>query len=50
GSLLWFNDTKQYGFIVPEQGGENVFVHGRDIYAPVRKGQRVAYDVSCDVA
>ena len=37
GTVKWFNDTKGYGFIAPDQGGQDVFVH---ISAVERSGMR----------
>ena len=37
GTVKWFNDTKGYGFIAPEEGGKDVFVH---ISAVERSGLR----------
>ncbi|WP_415921719.1 cold-shock protein [Tateyamaria sp. SN6-1] len=49
GTVKWFNTTKGYGFIAPETGGKDVFVH---ISAVERSGltgladnQKITYDV-----
>ena len=49
GTVKWFNATKGYGFIAPEGGGKDVFVH---ISAVERSGltgladdQKVTYDI-----
>lgn len=31
GTVKWFNDTKGYGFIAPDNGGQDLFAHFRDI-------------------
>ncbi|QKZ04696.1 cold-shock protein [Pseudomonas eucalypticola] len=47
GTVKWFNDTKGYGFIEQEDGGEDVFVHHADIncagYRSLKQGQKVSY-------
>ncbi len=52
GTVKWFNATKGYGFIQPEDGTADVFVHvsaveraGMDA---LREGQKVAYEVQRD--
>ena len=52
GTVKWFNATKGYGFIVPEGGGSDVFVHVSAVQAAgiknLRDGQRVSYDVTME--
>ena len=49
GTVKWFNATKGYGFIAPEDGSKDVFVHisavERAGLGTLREGQRVTYDV-----
>jgi len=49
GTVLWFNEAKGFGFIAPDEGGENLFVHFHDIQATGFKtlveGQRVCFNV-----
>jgi CspA family cold shock protein len=50
GTVKWFNATKGFGFITPEGGGEDVFVHQSQIemqgYRELIEGQRVEFEVS----
>lgn len=50
GTVKWFNTTKGYGFIAPDEGGKDVFVH---ISAVERSGltgladdQKISYDLA----
>ena len=49
GTVKWFNTTKGFGFIQPEQGGADVFVHisavERAGMRSLNEGQQVAYDL-----
>ena len=49
GTVKWFNATKGYGFIQPEDGGADVFVHIRAVqkagYTNLAEGARVSYEV-----
>lgn len=50
GTVAKFFDDKGYGFITPDGGGKDIFVHHADIkmdgFKSLRPGQRVTFDVS----
>jgi len=48
GTVKWFNESKGYGFITPEGGGKDVFVHFSAIqgsgFRTLNEGQAVTYE------
>lgn len=48
GTVKWFNADKGYGFITPDDGGKDLFVHQSEIqvrgYRELRDGQKVEFD------
>ena len=50
GTVKWFNPTKGYGFIQPDQGGADVFVHITALEAAgmrtLNEGQKVSYELA----
>ncbi|MBX9696800.1 MAG: cold-shock protein [Alphaproteobacteria bacterium] len=52
GTVKWFNSTKGYGFIQPENGGSDVFVHISAVekagLRDLKEGQRLNYELSTE--
>jgi cold shock protein len=52
GTVKWFNAEKGYGFIQPDDGGKDVFVHIRAVERAgmhtLNEGQKVSYDLVAD--
>ena len=52
GTVKWFNETKGYGFIQPDDGGKDVFVHISAVErAGMRnliEGQKISYEIQTD--
>jgi CspA family cold shock protein len=49
GTVKWFNDQKGYGFITPESGGKDLFVHYSSLegegYKSLAEGQTVEFNI-----
>jgi cold shock protein len=50
GTVKWFNDQKGYGFIAPEDGGKDLFVHHSSIvgdgFKTLAEGAKVEYEAA----
>jgi len=50
GTVKWFNDSKGFGFITPENGGDDLFAHFSAIqgsgFKTLAEGQHVTFDVT----
>lgn len=49
GTVKWFNADKGFGFITPDDGGKDLFVHHSEVkisgYASLNEGQQVEFEV-----
>ena len=52
GTVKWYNETKGYGFIQPDAGGKDVFVHATALERAglrgLREGQTISYELQPD--
>lgn len=52
GTVKWFNGQKGYGFIQPDDGGKDVFVHATAVeragLRQLDEGQKVSYEIAMD--
>ena len=45
GTVKFFNNAKGFGFITPEDGSKDVFVHANSLSEEINEGDKVTYDV-----
>tara|TARA_B110000285_G_scaffold128457_1_gene144724 strand:- start:560 stop:751 length:192 start_codon:yes stop_codon:yes gene_type:complete len=45
GTVKFFNNAKGFGFIAPEAGDKDVFVHANGLIDEINEGDKVSYDV-----
>jgi CspA family cold shock protein len=52
GTVKWYNETKGYGFIQPDNGGKDVFVHATALERAgmrgLSEGQKISYELQTD--
>ena len=45
GTVKFFNNSKGFGFITPDEGGKDLFVHQSGLVDEINEGDKVSYDV-----
>ena len=45
GTVKFFNETKGFGFITPDNGGSEIFVHSSGLIDTIRESDSVSFDV-----
>ena len=47
GTVKWYNEQKGFGFIIPDEGGADLFVHRTALKSgPIQEGQKVKYEMA----
>ena len=50
GTVKWYNDSKGFGFVTSDEGGEDIFAHNSAINMPgfktLKENQRVSFDIT----
>lgn len=45
GTVKFFNEQKGFGFITPDEGGKDIFVHKTGTVTSIREGDKVSYEI-----